>query len=101
MIQHILLFRFHENTPAGAIDKIMNKFLECREKLLGFIDMQHGPNASTKRELSKGLTYGVIMTFTDKEAIAKYNELDEHKEAQQLQKPYVKEVLVFDIEELT
>ena len=99
MIQHILLFRFHEGTSSEAIENIMNKFLECKEKLPEFVNMQHGSNVSAKKHLSKGFTYGVIMTFTNQEAIAKYNELDEHKEAQELQKPYLEEVLVFDIEE--
>ena len=97
MIQHILLFKFRPGTPDEAIQKIVNKFLECKEKLAGFTSMDYGRNVSAKQELSKGFNYGVIMSFENEGVISLYNGLEEHKEAQQLQVPYVEEVLVFDI----
>ena len=99
MIQHILLFRFNENIPSEVIGEIMNKFVECKDKLPEFINFQHGTNVSSKKQLCKGFTYGVIMTFENNEAITKYNNLEEHKEAQKLQEPYLEDVLVFDIQE--
>ena len=76
----------------------MDKFLECKEKVPGFESMQFGENISSKKQLSAGFTYGVIMNFSSHEAIDAYNQLNEHKEAQELQKPYVESVLVFDIQ---
>jgi DNA primase len=98
MIRHILLFKFRDGTPNEAINKIIDKFLECKSKLAGFTAMDYGPNVSTKRDLGRGFNYGIIMSFRDAAAIAEYNTLEEHKQAQQLQAPYVEEVLVFDIE---
>ena len=37
------------------------------------------------------------MNFRSNEDIDAYNSLNEHKESQELQKPHVKDVLVFDI----
>ncbi len=98
MIQHILLFKFNENTSKEDISKIMNKFNECKEKLTGIKSIQHGENISSKTHLAHGFTYGVIMNFESQDDIIAYNNLDEHKEAQELQKSKVKEVLVFDIQ---
>ncbi len=38
------------------------------------------------------------MTFENKETIIKYNELDEHKKAQEIMSKYQEDLLVFDIE---
>lgn len=98
MIQHILLFKFNEKTTPDAIKKIMDKFLECKERMPGFESMQFGENVSSKKHLGAGFKYGVIMNFSSQEDIDAYNKLEEHKDAQELQKPYVEDVLVFDIE---
>ena len=97
MIQHILLFKFKEDIPKDAISKIMDKFNECKEKISGFKSIQFGENISSKKHLSQGFTYCVIMDFESQEDMLKYNNLNEHKEAQELQKPYLEDVLVFDI----
>ncbi len=97
MIQHILLFRFNEGTSKADISRIMEKFDECKEKLPGLKSIQHGENLSSKKHLAQGFTYGVIMGFESEEDIAAYNGTDEHREAQELQKSAVKEILVFDI----
>ncbi len=98
MIRHILLFKFKENTPREAISKIMDKFNECKEKISGLKSIQSGENISSKKHLSQGFTYCVIMTFESQDELLGYNKLDEHKEAQELQKPYVEEILVFDVD---
>jgi hypothetical protein len=97
MIQHILLFRFNEEMPKERRDDIFRKFEICRNKLKGFIDLQHGENLSSKQQLSGGFNYGAIMTFENIDAISEYNKMKEHYEAQALQKPFLEEVLVFDI----
>ncbi len=97
MIQHILLFKFNEGTSPESIKKIRDKFLECKKLLPGFESMQSGENISSKKHLSAGYTHAVIMNFRSNEDIDAYNSLNEHKESQELQKPHVKDVLVFDI----
>lgn len=97
MIKHILLFKFKENTPAGEIKKIIDKFYECKNKVAGFKDIEYGENISEKKHLSRGFNYAVIMSFTDKATIEEYNKLDEHRDARELQKPYLEDILVFDI----
>ena len=99
MIYHILLFKFNEDTTEKDISNIMLKFEECKEKCEGFVDFVHGNNTSSKIHLSMGYDYGAIMIFSDSESIKVYNELPEHKEAQKLQKPFLEEVLVYDIEQ--
>lgn len=98
MIHHILLFKFEKETTDEDITKIMLKFEECKNKLSGFLNFIHGRNTSIKTHLSKGFNYGAIMSFDNNESIMKYNELPEHKEAQELQKPFLEEVLVYNIE---
>ena len=61
MIRHILLLKFRENTSAEAIDQIMDKFSDCKEKLTGLTSIEYGKNVSSKKHLSKGFTHGVIM----------------------------------------
>lgn len=97
MIKHILLFKFKEDTPENAINKIIEKFKECKNKIDGFLDIEYGVNVSDKKNLSEGFTFAVIMVFSDKKAIDAYNNLKEHQDAQELQKPYLDKVLVFDI----
>ncbi len=98
MIRHILLFKFRENTSIEAIDRIMDKFSDCEEKLTTLTSIEYGENVSSKEHLSKGFTHGVIMNFKTQDDIIAYGHLREHKEAQQLQQPHVLDVLVFDIE---
>ncbi len=38
------------------------------------------------------------MTFENAEVVKKYNELEEHKKAQEIMKEYQEDLLVFDIE---
>ncbi len=97
MIHHILLFRFKKDMPLSKRDEIFRKFEFCKSRLDGFIEIQHGKNISIKQHLSGGFNYGAIMTFRDESAIAQYNTMKEHIDAQNIQKPYLEEVLVFDI----
>ena len=97
MIKHILLFKFRQNTPQDTIDKIMDLFKQCENKLSGLTKIEHGKNTSSKKHLDCGFNYCVIMHFEKKEDIDNYGLLTEHKQAQELQKPCVEKVLVFDI----
>jgi len=97
MIQHILLFKFTNDIPDSVISDIIDKFNDCKAQLNGFISLQHGKNISTKKHLSGNFNYCVIMSFNDLDSLNEYNTLKEHKEAQELQKPFLDEVLVFDI----
>jgi len=84
MIYHIVLFKFNKTTTEKDIFQIMSKFEKCKNKINGFIDFIHGKNISSKVHLSMDYNYWVIMIFDDIESIKNYNNLPEHKEAQDL-----------------
>lgn len=97
MLTHLLLFKLRPETPEAALKGIVSKFAECKARVDGFTELHAGPNVSPKN-LGRGYKFAVVMTFTDQSALDEYNVLEEHREAQKLQEPWVEEVLVFDIE---
>jgi len=98
LIKHIVLYKFKETISQDIINDILEKFNNCKNTLDGIIDIQFGDNCSLKKHLNHGFNYGLFMTFEDIEVIKKYNELEEHKKAQEIMKEYQEDVLVFDIE---
>ena len=64
----------------------------------GIISIDFGKNCSLKTHLDHGFNYGLFMIFENKETIKVYNELEEHKKAQEIMNEYQRDLLVFDIE---
>lgn len=98
MIKHVVLYKFSDTISADVINDIIKKFNCCKEKLDGIIEINFGYNCSLKKHFDHGFNYGLFMTFENKETIIKYNELDEHKKAQEIMSKYQEDLLVFDIE---
>lgn len=98
MIKHVVLYKFKDTISSDIISDIIEKFNDCKEKLDGIIDINFSDNCSLKKHLNHGFNYGLFMTFENKEVIKRYNELDEHKKAQEIMSKYQEDLLVFDIE---
>lgn len=98
MICHILLFKFNAGASPMAIDSMIDRFIECKEKLSGITEVKYGENVSSKKHLSHGFTYGVIMYFKSWQDIGEYNVSEGHKNVLESQKGLVNDVLVFDVE---
>ena len=98
MVKHIVLYKFNDSITQDIIGKIIQKFNECKSILEGIIEIEFGENCSLKKHLNHGFNYGLFITFENIEVIKKYNELNEHKEAQEIMSKYQEDVLVFDIE---
>jgi len=94
MIRHIVLYSF-EKIPQDVISSFMKKYREC-EKLVN-VKIEAGENTSSKKELSGGFNFGMLMTFGGADDLVKYNTLQQHLDAKAIMAPYLKNTLVFDI----
>ncbi|MBQ3145244.1 MAG: Dabb family protein [Clostridia bacterium] len=98
MIKHVVLYKFKPQISEEEINEIISNFNRCKEALENrLIEIEFGKNCSLKKEFDNGFEYGLFMTFKDETAIKDYNQLEFHKNAQEIMKPHQEKLLVFDI----
>ena len=95
MIHHILLYRFK-----SGVDRI-NEHLEVisrfRYNTDGLIELKYGKNI-VKNSLDD-FTHGFIMSFTNREALNKYNRSESHSNLVNMFKDDIEAKKVIDLED--
>ena len=77
MIEHIVLFKFKEETTDAQKEAAMEKLRALKDKLPGILDIQTNHNFS---ERSKGYVMGLTVRFESKKDLEHYGPSAEHQE---------------------
>ncbi|QST01740.1 Dabb family protein [Pontibacillus sp. ALD_SL1] len=90
MIEHIVLFKFEEQTTKEQQNEAIKRLTSLRHEIPGIIDIQAGLNFSDR---NKGYELGLTVRFEDKEALEQYGPHEKHQEVV----AYLKEIGLSDI----
>ncbi|MGV3487103.1 MAG: Dabb family protein [Tuberibacillus sp.] len=77
MVEHIVLFKFKDETTKEQKEEGMKRLRELKQKLPGIIDIQAGHNFSDR---AKGYTMGLTVRFESREDLEHYGPSAEHQE---------------------
>lgn len=96
MIEHIVLFRWTEQSSEEARNKVLMELRGLRSKIPGIVDLSCGTNFCDR---SKGYTHGLVVRFTDRAALQAYGPHPEHQRVvQTFIKPIAADILALDYE---
>ena len=96
MIEHIVLFKWRPEAAREAIDAAALGLQGLKDRIPGILDLTCGDNFS---ERSQGFDFGLVVRFTNQEALDGYGPHPLHQEVvQNLILPIREEVIVVDYE---
>ncbi len=76
MVEHIVLFRWSEAATPEAIDNIIQELRALKTKIEGILDLTCGANFTDR---GQGFTHGLVVRFTDREALKAYGPHPAHQ----------------------
>ena len=98
MIQHIVLLKLKPDATAEQKAALLDGLIALKAKISGIESVSGGDDNSPEGK-QHGFNWGVVMTFADADARDAYLPHPDHKAlGQQLLRPIVDDVLVFDYE---
>jgi hypothetical protein len=97
MLLHTVLIRPRPGVSDADLDDLTARTAHIAERLCGPGNYDVGPN-STREPLDQGYTFGFILRFADRDALASYHADPEHEEFSQRIQELAETVLVFDLE---
>lgn len=96
-VVHTVLFKFTDQANQSQIDKLMTHIKSLKQDIFGIQTISLGQNFS---ERSKGYTYSVTITFTNKTALANFIIHPVHQELiKDFIKPILAEMIIVDYED--
>ncbi|MCA0993282.1 MULTISPECIES: Dabb family protein [Bacillales] len=90
MIEHVVLFKFSEETTVEQKEEGMRRLIKVKDKIPGIVDIQAGNNFSDR---SQGFESGLTVRFESKEALESYGPHPAHQEVV----AYLKEIGMSDV----
>lgn len=98
MIEHIVLLKLKQDVTKDQIDAMMDGLEKLKDVIPGILEVSGGSNNSPE-EKNATFTFAFIVRFKDAAARNTYVPHPEHQKlAQNLVRPIVEDVLVFDYE---
>jgi len=98
MVEHIVLLKLKDGVTESQTRELLAGLNKLRSVMPGILDVSGGYNSSPEGK-SSGFTYGFMVRFSDMAARDEYLSHPEHQKlAQNLVRPIVDDVLVFDYE---
>lgn len=94
MIEHLVLFKWKEDASDSAIAKVMEGLKNLPNEIPEIIALSCGENFSSR---SQGFQHGLVVRFSDREALATYQAHPAHQEVvQDFIKPILQDILAVD-----
>lgn len=97
MLLHTVLIRPAADVSRSDLDALSRQTASIAGRLCGVGNYDVGPN-STQEPLDQGYTFGFILRFADRDALAAYHADPEHQRLSQRIQELAETVLVFDLE---
>src|SRR5258705_12180417 len=96
MIEHIVIFKWKPGTSKETIEAAEAGLMGLKNKIPGIIEMTCGDNFSSR---SQGYEFGLLVRFTDREALEAYGPHPLHQQVvQTLIAPFREDVIAVDYE---
>ena len=94
MIEHIVLFKWQENTPPEKINQVLQELKALENKIPGIINLSCGENFSARNQ---GFQHGLIVQFADYNSLEAYFPHPEHQNVvNNYIKPIIADILSID-----
>ncbi len=87
MIEHIVLFKWQEDTSIEKITEALNALKALKDKIPGIVDLSCGKNFS---ERNQGFQHALMVRFNDQTSLDNYFP---HPEHQEVVKNYIRPIL--------
>jgi len=94
-VRHLVLLRFHDDTPATDRADIEAAFAALPAQIAGISAFEWGTDVSPEG-LSKGFTHAFVLSFHDEAARNAYLSHPAHRAFVEMLKPHLADVLVLD-----
>ncbi|MBN8209195.1 Dabb family protein [Bacillus sp. NTK071] len=96
MIEHVVLFKFTNETTKEQKEEGMKRLIQVKDKIPGIVDIQAGNNFSDR---SQGFESGLTVRFESRDALEAYGPHPAHQEVvAYLKEIGMTEVLALDFE---
>ena len=96
MIEHLVLFQWVADAPAGAVTRVMDELRGLPAQIPGIRELTCGANFSAR---SQGYTHALVVRFEDRAALEAYGPHPAHQRVvQEFISPIRAETLVVDYE---
>ncbi len=94
MIEHVVLFRVAEGTPAEQTEAMMRGLKSLKTEIPEVVSLSCGPNISDRGD---GFTHGLVVRFESPEALDAYLEHTRHQQlVQEVVLPIAERIVVCD-----
>lgn len=94
MIEHVVLFKFKQETSADECQRMFKKLMELKQHIDQIKDLSVGENFSDR---AKGFDAGLVVRFDNKDTLDDYQKHPMHQEVvDRFVKPIVADVLSVD-----
>ena len=94
MIEHVVLFRVAEGTPAEQTEAMMRGLKSLETEIPQVLSLSCGPNFSDRGD---GFTHGLVVRFESAEALETYLEHPRHQQTvQEFVLPIAERIVICD-----
>ena len=94
MIEHIVLFKVAEGTPAEQTEAMMRGLKSLETEIPQVVSLSCGSNISDRGD---GFTHGLVVRFESLEALDTYLKHPRHQQAvQEVVLPIAEKIVIFD-----
>ncbi|WP_046174288.1 Dabb family protein [Domibacillus indicus] len=98
MYEHLVSFKFKEDVTIEKQQELALKILALKGKVPGAMDVTAGVNTTEETENIQGYTFGMRITFKDKESLDNYLPHPLHQEILSTIEGMIDNVIVVDYE---
>jgi L-alanine-DL-glutamate epimerase-like enolase superfamily enzyme len=96
MVEHIVLFKVKPEYTEAQVDHMIERLRSLRHAIPGIVDLTVGKNISPDR--AQGFNVGLVVRFTDREALAGYGPHPNHVPVKKLTAEMSESLIAVDYE---
>jgi len=96
MIEHIVVFKYHEKVSKEQEQKLLNKLHAFKGSIPGIVDISAGINQTEEKENMHGFSLGLRVTFHDRESLREYGPHPVHQDFVKSLDGILEKVIVVD-----
>lgn len=95
MVEHIVLFKMKTDSTPEQKDELIRRLRALAGKIEGIVDLSAGETFTDRHQ---GYTVGLVVRFTDREALARYGPHPEHVPVKEYVAEVCEDVIAVDYE---
>lgn len=96
MFEHLVIFKFNDQTTLAKQQEFVDQLLVLKEKIPGILELTAGINQTEETDRIQGYTIGLRVTFEDQQALRAYGPHPAHQAFVASLNGWVENVIVSD-----